>query len=147
MLQELQVETFGSMDKREKTQFILEQVSLPVALKLLLLLLLHTRRQFILFTIFHFFCFVFCFCFQMRLSLRRKDFTRTSILSKKISESIFEPEAQHDLKLLYHQYLIEVARHHNDYLALCKHCRAIFATPRVQAEPTHALASLRDAVL
>ncbi len=31
ILQELQVETFGSMDKREKTDFILEQMRLCLA--------------------------------------------------------------------------------------------------------------------
>jgi 26S proteasome regulatory subunit N5 len=53
-LQELQVETFGSMDKREKTEFILE---------------------------------------QMRLCMAKKDFTRTLIISRKISTKFFEDVA------------------------------------------------------
>ncbi len=53
-LQELQVETFGSMDKREKTEFILE---------------------------------------QMRLCLAKKDYTRTVIISRKISTKFFDDPA------------------------------------------------------
>ena len=49
MLQELQVETFGSMERREKVDFILE---------------------------------------QMRLALRRRDFIRLQIISKKINPKV-----------------------------------------------------------
>ena len=58
-LQELQVETFGSMDKREKTEFILE---------------------------------------QMRLCMAKKDFTRTLIISRKISTKFFD-DAAHQVRL------------------------------------------------
>ena len=71
---------------------------------------------------------------QMRLSIARKDFTRTSILSKKISTRFFQQEDQHDIKLTYYKYLILLARHHNNYLELCKHHRAVFDTPRIQAD-------------
>ena len=54
ILHELQVETFGSMEKREKTDFILE---------------------------------------QMRLCLAKKDYTRTQIISKKISIKFFKDPA------------------------------------------------------
>jgi len=47
----LQVETFGSMEKKEKVEFILE---------------------------------------QMRLCLAKKDFIRTSIISKKINTRFFD---------------------------------------------------------
>lgn len=50
VLQELQVETFGSMERREKVDFILE---------------------------------------QMRLALRRRDFIRLQIISKKINPKVF----------------------------------------------------------
>lgn len=49
VLQELQVETFGSMERREKVDFILE---------------------------------------QMRLALRRRDFIRLQIISKKINPKV-----------------------------------------------------------
>jgi 26S proteasome regulatory subunit N5 len=55
ILQELQVETFGSMDKREKTDFILE---------------------------------------QMRLTLVKKDYTRTQIISRKINTKFFADREQ-----------------------------------------------------
>jgi hypothetical protein len=56
ILQELQVETFGSMDKREKTDFILE---------------------------------------QMRLTLAKRDYTRTQIISRKINTKFFSDAEQH----------------------------------------------------
>lgn len=83
----------------------------------------------------------------MRLSLVRKDYTRTSILSKKISARFFADPKQNDLKLLYYGYLVELARHHNEYLELCKHLRAIYDTPQIQADSAQALAHLRDAVI
>ena len=56
ILQELQVETFGSMDKREKTDFILE---------------------------------------QMRLTLAKRDYTRTQIISRKINTKFFSDPEHH----------------------------------------------------
>ena|SRR6185369_6253088 len=68
ILQELQVETFGSMDKREKTDFILE---------------------------------------QMRLTLAKRDYTRTQIISRKINTKFFSDPEQHvctkaEMCLTYH---------------------------------------------
>lgn len=105
VLQELQVETFGSMDKREKAEFILE---------------------------------------QMRLSLLRKDYTKTLILSKKITRRFFDDEAQHDLKLVYFGYLVAMARPAHAYLDLCHYSRAVYDTPRVQQDEAAARAALAD---
>eukprot|EP00911_Craspedida_sp_UC1_P002741 UC1_evm1s2010 len=107
-LQDLQVETFGSMEKREKVEFILE---------------------------------------QMRLGLKKKDFIRTQIISKKISTRFFADESASDLKLKYYRLMLDLSQHDKDYLSMCKYTRAMFDTPSVQADKETWLPLLRDAVI
>ncbi|KAI9217773.1 PCI domain-containing protein [Blastocladiella britannica] len=95
ILQELQVETFGSMDKREKTDFLLE---------------------------------------QMRLCLARGDYTRTQIISRKISTKYFADEAVSDLKLRFYELMIQHALNANNYIAICKYYREVYSTKAVLEE-------------
>lgn len=95
ILGELQVETYGSMDIREKTEFILEQVELYI---------------------------------------KKGDFTRALILSRKIVPRYFNKEETHDLKLRYYSLLIKIGIHNNQYLEVCQHYRAVYDTPRVQED-------------
>jgi 26S proteasome regulatory subunit N5 len=108
ILQELQVETYGSMEKREKVELILE---------------------------------------QMRFCLAIKDYIRTQIISKKISTKYFEDESTHDLKILYYTRMIEMDQHEDNYLSICRHYRAMLATPRVQENSELKKEHLRSAVL
>lgn len=95
VLQELQVETFGSMEKKEKVEFILE---------------------------------------QMRLCLAKLDFTRTQIISKKISTKYFEEADTHELKLKYYDLMIKVGQHEGSYLSICKHYLAVYNTTVVKED-------------
>lgn len=92
ILGELQVETYGSMDIREKTEFILEQVELYI---------------------------------------KKGDYTRALILSRKIVPRYFNKEETHDLKLRYYGLLIKIGIHNSQYLDVCQHYRAVYDTPRV----------------
>ena len=92
ILQEVQVETFGSMDKREKVNYILE---------------------------------------QMRLCLAKKDYIRSSIISKKIEPKNLLDEDIQDLKLKYYKLMIEFNTYQNDTGALSKCAEAVFNTPMV----------------
>lgn len=96
IMQELQVETYGSMEKQEKVELILE---------------------------------------QMRLTLAKKDYIRTQIISKKINVKYFEDEnlSDHvqDLKLKYFRLMIELDEQESNYLSICKHYRAILVTPKI----------------
>lgn len=92
ILGELQVETYGSMDIREKTEFILEQV---------------------------------------QLYIKKGDFTRALILSRKIVPRYFDKEETHDLKLRYYELLIKIGLHNSQYLEVCQHYRSVYDTPRV----------------
>ncbi|MEE6507179.1 hypothetical protein FKM82_007985, partial [Ascaphus truei] len=95
ILQELQVETYGSMEKKEKVEFILE---------------------------------------QMRLCLAVKDYIRTQIMSKKINTKFFKDDNAEQLKLKYYNLMIQLDQHEGSYLSVCKHYRAIYDTPCIQAE-------------
>ncbi|XP_069511134.1 26S proteasome non-ATPase regulatory subunit 12 [Ambystoma mexicanum] len=108
ILQELQVETYGSMEKKEKTEFILE---------------------------------------QMRLCLAVKDHIRTQIISKKINTKFFKDENTEKLKLKYYDLMIQLDQNEGSYLSICKHYRAIYDTPCIQAEGEKWQQALKSAVL
>ncbi|EDO38521.1 predicted protein [Nematostella vectensis] len=109
ILQELQVvETFGSMERKEKVEFIME---------------------------------------QMRLCLAKKDYIRTQIISKKISPKFFDGDKEQDLKLKYYQLLIELADQESNYLATCKHYKAIYETPIITEDKEKKHQALKHVVL
>jgi 26S proteasome regulatory subunit N5 len=108
IMQELQIETFGSMERREKVELILE---------------------------------------QMRYCLAKKDFVRTQIMSKKIHTKYFNDESVQDLKLRYYKLMIQLDQQEASYLEVCKHFRAIFATPQVQENLSMKQEALKNIVL
>uniref|UniRef100_A0A2K6L738 Proteasome 26S subunit, non-ATPase 12 n=1 Tax=Rhinopithecus bieti TaxID=61621 RepID=A0A2K6L738_RHIBE len=108
ILQELQVETYGSMEKKERVEFILE---------------------------------------QMRLCLAVKDYIRTQIISKKINTKFFQEENTEKLKLKYYNLMIQLDQHEGSYLSICKHYRAIYDTPCIQAESEKWQQALKSVVL
>nr|KAG5713755.1 hypothetical protein BaRGS_024382 [Batillaria attramentaria] len=108
ILQELQVETFGSMEKTEKVDFILE---------------------------------------QMRLCLAKKDYIRTQIISKKVSQKFFDDPATMELKLKFYQLMIELDEHEGSYLEISKHYRAIYDTPQIKENKEKMKEALKCVVL
>ncbi|XP_014674094.1 PREDICTED: 26S proteasome non-ATPase regulatory subunit 12-like [Priapulus caudatus] len=110
ILQELQVETFGSMDKKEKVEFIME---------------------------------------QMRLGLARKDYIRTSIISKKVSTKFFDDATEdvQQLKLRYYKLMIELDLHDCSYLSVAKYYKAVYDTPCIQADDTNRNKALKCVIL
>jgi len=95
ILQEIQVETFGQMDKKEKAEFILE---------------------------------------QMRLTLEKKDYIKTGILSKKISQKVLNDPELEDSKVRYYSLMIRFYAFESKYLDICKSYFQIYETPKVQAD-------------
>lgn len=93
IIQELQVETYGSMEKREKVKF--SQFTT-----------IHCNPRFLPSTKLNpIVSQVDLILEQMRLCLAKKDYIRTQIISKKINVKFFETEDTHDLKLKYYRYL------------------------------------------
>lgn len=97
ILQEVQVETFGSMNNKEKTEFMLE---------------------------------------QMRLCLRKKDYIRMQIISRKILPRTFDDPAMSDLKIRFHTLMVEYYAHSHQYLEIFKCYQSIYRTDAVQADAT-----------
>jgi len=95
-IQEVHVETFGAMKKKEKTEFILE---------------------------------------QMRLCLKKKDFIRTQIISRKINTKIFSETELEELKIKYYTLLIEFYFNTNEFLDIAKSYQQIYNTPLISVDP------------
>lgn len=127
ILCELQVETFGSMERREKTEFILEQVALcienddwtqagilsrKISTKYLARKVPKTPEQ---------------------LEKEAKD------REKKRNRGEDVPEVKEDdvtdLKLRYYEQQITLARHDDKYLDACKHYRQVLDTAAVEDDP------------
>ncbi|KAG8430269.1 hypothetical protein GDO86_018111 [Hymenochirus boettgeri] len=84
---------------------------------------------------------------QMRLCLAVKDYIRTQIISKKINTKFFQEENTEKPKLKYYNLMIQLDQHEGSYLSICKHYRAIYDTPCIQAESTKWQQALKSVVL
>ena len=89
ILQEVQVETYGSMDKREKLEFIL---------------------------------------YQMKIMLKKKDFVRFFIISKKINENNINDDEIADLKVTFYSYMAIYFNNENKFAECCRCYRIIWET-------------------
>lgn len=89
ILQEVQVETYGSMDKREKLEFIL---------------------------------------YQMRIMIKKLDYVRLFIISKKINRKSIEEAGFEDLKVIFYAYLITYYVHEQKFLESAECYKQIFDT-------------------
>lgn len=108
VLQEIAPETHGTMDRKEKVEFILE---------------------------------------QMRLCLTRKDYIRAGVIANKISERSISGEGLEELKIRYHQQMIQLFHNSKKYLAISKAYHAIYSCPSVQQNETRCLETLKRVVV
>jgi len=95
ILQEVQVETYGSMDKREKLEFIL---------------------------------------YQMKIMIKKRDFVRLFIISKKINSKSIEDKGIEDLKILYYSYLIYYFTHEKKFFENANSYKTIYDTLKKHPE-------------
>lgn len=91
ILQEVQVETYGSMDRREKLEFIL---------------------------------------YQMKIMIKKEDFVRLFIISKKINEQNLGDDEIADIKVTFYSYLAILNNHNKNYLECSRCYRIIWETLR-----------------
>lgn len=123
LLQEVAVETYGSMSKTEKISFILEQVRLCL-----------DRGDYVRAQI-------------MARKISPRAFARENLVEEKmegkpeygIEGTVIEaaPEGTpnlEELKLQYHGLMIRYYAHHSDYLEMARSYRAILDTPCVEAD-------------
>jgi 26S proteasome regulatory subunit N5 len=128
VLCELQVETFGSMSRREKTEFILAQVALcievgdwaqagilgrKVSTKYLSRRPKKTEEQ---------------------LEKERKEREKKRARGEEVEEEVEDDVT--DLKLRYYEQQIVLAKHDDKYLDVCKHYRQVLDTEAVENDPS-----------
>ncbi|EGR29077.1 26S proteasome protein, macropain, putative [Ichthyophthirius multifiliis] len=89
ILQEVQVETYGSMDRREKLEFIL---------------------------------------YQMKIMIKKQDYVRLIIISKKVNPNNINDKNLVDLKIQYYAYLVVYYNHENKYMEACNSYKQILDT-------------------
>ncbi|KAF2460193.1 26S proteasome non-ATPase-like protein regulatory subunit 12 [Lineolata rhizophorae] len=134
---ELQVETFGSMTRREKTEFILEQVGLCIqkgdwTQAGILSRKISTRY----------------FARKPKKSPEQLEKERKEREEKEKTRSVDEPPPEPeddvtDLKLRYYEQQIMLDKHEDKYLEACKHYRQVLDTEAVEENPERLKACLQ----
>lgn len=129
ILCELQVETFGSMSRREKTEFILEQVSLCIqngdwTQASILSRKISTKY----------------FARKPKRTPEQQEKDKKEREEKEKNRSADDPAPEPeddvtDLKLRYYEQQITLAKHENKYLEVCKHYRQVLDTDAVEENP------------
>jgi len=108
ILQEVHVETYGSLAKREKVEFILE---------------------------------------QMRLTLAKKDYIRSHIVSNKIQKKVINEENMQEEKIKYYGLVSEYHMHEKDAFQLAQDYHQIYSTKIIQENETKWKEALECTVL
>jgi 26S proteasome regulatory subunit N5 len=130
ILCELQVETFGSMSRREKTEFILEQVQLCIEsddwTQAGILSRKITATKY--------------FARKPKQTPEEVEKARKEAEEKEkkrgVDEAPPEPEDDvTDLKLKYYEQQVTLSKHEDKYLDVCKHYRQVLDTQLVEDDP------------
>ena len=140
ILCELQVETFGSMARREKTDFILEQVALCIkrgdwTQASILSRKISTRY----------------FARKPVLSPEQAEKARKEREAKEKARSPDDPPLEKeddvtDLKLRYYEQQITLAKHDDAFLDACKNYRQVLDTKEVEDTPDQLRATLQRVI-
>lgn len=127
ILCELQVETFGSMDRREKTEFILAQVALCIenddwaqagilGRKISTRYLSRKPKK-----------------TAEQIEKEQKEREKKKARGEEVPEE--KEDDTTDLKLRYYEQQIMLAKHDDKYLDVCKHYRQVLDTEAVEEDP------------
>lgn len=142
ILCELQVETFGSMTRREKTEFILEQVALCIesgdwTQAQILSRKISTSRY---------------FARKPAKTPEQLEADRKKREEEDEKRQESDPPAEQlnddvtDLKLRYYEQQITLAKHEDKYLDACKHYRQVLDTESVEKNPEQLRAVLQRVI-
>ncbi|KAF2405236.1 26S proteasome non-ATPase-like protein regulatory subunit 12 [Trichodelitschia bisporula] len=130
ILCELQVETFGSMSKREKTEFILDQVGLCIQKGDWTQAGILSRKISTKY-----------FTRKPKKTSAELEKEREEKAKKEKKKSADEPEAEPEedvtpLKLRYYEQQIQLAKHDDKYLEVCKHYWQVLDTESIESNAT-----------
>lgn len=140
ILCELQVETFGSMERREKTEFILEQVALCIEKGDWMQAGILSRK------------------ISTKYFARKPKKTPEQIEKDKKEREDYEKKRGADdpplekeddvtdLKLRYYEQQITLAKQEDNYLEVCKHYRHVLDTESVENNPEQLHATLQRVI-
>ncbi|KAG6832519.1 hypothetical protein H0H92_000148 [Tricholoma furcatifolium] len=115
LLSDLQVETYSSMERREKTEFILEQMRLLIAV---------ARQK------------------DAEQGKVGKDglgggeaeWVKVRVGGRKVNEEFLKEEKNEDIKILYYDLMIQHALHQGNYLDVAKFYYKIWETPSIKKD-------------
>lgn len=140
ILCELQVETFGSMTRREKTEFILQQVALCIEkgdwTQAGILSRKISKKY---------------FARKPKKTPEQLEKEKKEREEKEKTRSVDEPPPEPeddvtDLKLRYYEQQILLAKHDDKYLDVCKHYRQVLDTESVEENPKQLKAVLQRVI-
>ena len=135
LISELQVETYSSMERREKTEFILEQMRILIALAQVKDIEDGVSEK------------------KGTMGGGEAEWVKVRVASRKINESFLKEEANEvrrgqraqaharrshggmqDLKMKFYKMMIEYALKHDAYLDVAKYYHTVWETPSVKAD-------------
>ncbi|KAJ6504371.1 hypothetical protein DFH09DRAFT_1201468 [Mycena vulgaris] len=117
LLSDLQVETYSSMDRREKTEFILEQMRLLVVVARLKDAELDKNGKEV-------------------LGGGETEWVKVRVGGRKINEEFLKEKDKEDLKLKYYDLMIQHALHGFAYLDVAKYYYKVWETPSIKEDET-----------
>jgi len=137
---ELQVETFGSMTRREKTEFILEQVALCIESEDWTQAGILSRKIGTKY-----------FARKPKKTaeqLEKESKEREEAEKKRSADDppVEKEDDVTDLKLRYYEQQITLAKHEDQYLEVCKHYRQVLDTESVENNPEQLRAVLQRVI-
>ncbi|KKY19711.1 putative proteasome regulatory particle subunit [Phaeomoniella chlamydospora] len=140
ILCELQVETFGSMTRREKTEFILEQVALCIEKGDWTQAGILSRKIGTKY-----------FARKPKKTPDQLDKEKKEREEAEKKRSVDDPPPEKeddvtDLKLRYYEQQITLAKHEDKYLDVCKHYRQVLDTESVEENPEQLRAVLQRVI-
>ncbi|KAI0706150.1 PCI-domain-containing protein [Cytidiella melzeri] len=118
LLSELQVETYSSMERREKTEFILEQMRFLIMVAREKDAEKGQEGQ------------------SNAIGGGEGDWVKVRVAGRKVNETFLTQKENEDLKLRYYDMMIQYALQHSEYLDATKHYYKIWETPTIKAEET-----------
>ncbi|KAK7468686.1 proteasome regulatory particle subunit [Stygiomarasmius scandens] len=115
LLSDLQVETYSSMERREKTEFILEQMRLLIAVARQKDE--ETKAQ-----------------GKDSLSGGETEWVKVRVGGRKVNEGFLKEKENEDLKLKYYDLMIQHALKHSSYLDAAKYYHKVWETPSIKED-------------
>ncbi|KAF7303212.1 26S proteasome non-ATPase regulatory subunit 12 [Mycena kentingensis (nom. inval.)] len=116
LLSDLQVETYSSMDRREKTEFILEQMRLLVAVARLKDAEIDAKTG------------------KEVVAGGEAEWIKVRVGGRKINEEFLKEKENEDLKLKYYDLMIQHALHGSAYLDVAKYYHKVWETPSIKED-------------